>query len=170
MEATLGLHAERGIAAVGVHEIAHKAGVGIGTVYHHFPTYDDVIRGCAGRVKEITRPPDPAVFDGVDPNSERLRALVRELFSYYDRYRWFGRTRADRDRLPLIETIVSQREQHIEALVREALKPMGMGDEDVYVVTALVDFGVYEALMRRGLSVAEASGRVADLLVAALVT
>lgn len=162
VEATLALHAERGVAAVGVRDIADKADVGIGTVYHHFPTYDDVIRGCAQRVEELTQPPTAAIFDGIDGVRARLQVLVRELFAYYGRYHWFGRTRCDRDRIPLVGLIVSRREQAIEELVRVAL----MSDDalTLQTVVALADFGVYSSLVRRKLSADEAADQVADVL------
>jgi AcrR family transcriptional regulator len=168
VEATLALHAEHGIASIGVRDIAKKAGVGIGTVYHHFPTYDDVIRGCTQRVQELTMPPDASIFDGADEPEARLQVLVRELFGYYARYHWFGRTRCDRDRIPLVELIVSRREQHIEGLIREALKPIGPDDGTVAMVQAVTDFGVYESLTRRGFSDADAASALAKLVGASL--
>jgi len=168
VEATLALHAESGIAAVGVRDIAEKAAVGIGTVYHHFPTYDDVIRGCAEHVQAVTQPPDAAIFDGTDGLEGRLRVLVRELFAYYARYHWFGRTRCDRDRMPLVELIVSRREQYIEKLVREALKPIDADDMLVAMVVALTDFGVYESLARRSVPETDAGAAVAEILLTGL--
>jgi AcrR family transcriptional regulator len=168
VEATLALHAQSGIAAVGVRDIAEKAAVGIGTVYHHFPTYDDVIRGCAQRVQELTRPPDAAIFDGLDGLDGRLRVLVRQLFAYYARYHWFGRTRCDRNRMPLVELIVSRREQHIEELVREALRPIGADDRTVTIVVGLTDFGVYESLARRGVPETDAAAGVTEILLGGL--
>jgi len=44
VDATVALHAEKGIVATSVKDIAARADVGVGTVYHHFPTYDDVVR------------------------------------------------------------------------------------------------------------------------------
>lgn len=170
VEATLALHAEVGIASVGVRDIAEKADVGIGTVYHHFPTYDDVIRGCAQRVQELTVPPEASIFNGFDRPDDRLRVLVRELFAYYARYHWFGRTRCDRYRLPLVELIVGRREQHIEGLVREGLRPLSADEQPVRLVVALTDFGVYESLSRRGVPADVAAAEVAGILVAALAT
>ena len=41
VEATFALHAEQGVAATTMTQIAERAGVSVGTVYHHFATYDD---------------------------------------------------------------------------------------------------------------------------------
>src|SRR5688500_5791576 len=41
IDATRALHTERGIAATSWDDIAARAGVGVGTVYRHFPSPDD---------------------------------------------------------------------------------------------------------------------------------
>lgn len=86
VEATMTLHRERGIATTTMKDIARRADVGIGTVYHHFPSYDDAIRACGSRTVEVTRLPHPDVFQGVGPLPARVQVLVRELFAYYDRH------------------------------------------------------------------------------------
>lgn len=48
VEATAALHAERGIAATTMKDIAARADAGAGTLYHHFPTYEDVVRAALG--------------------------------------------------------------------------------------------------------------------------
>jgi len=39
VQATMALHRDRGIAATTMKDIAARADVGIGTLYHHFPRY-----------------------------------------------------------------------------------------------------------------------------------
>jgi len=46
VEATFALHGEQGIAATTMKQIAERAGVGVGTVYHHFPTIEDTVAAC----------------------------------------------------------------------------------------------------------------------------
>ena len=46
VQATFELHGEQGIAATSMKQIADRAGVGIGTVYHHFPTLDETVMAC----------------------------------------------------------------------------------------------------------------------------
>ena len=43
VQATFDLHNEQGIASTSMKEIAARAGVSVGSVYHHFPTNDDAI-------------------------------------------------------------------------------------------------------------------------------
>ena len=87
VEATFALHYEKGVAATTFRDISARADVGIGTVYHHFPTYDDVIAACGNHAMTLGRPPRAEIFDGIDSAAERVRLLVREVFAYYGRAR-----------------------------------------------------------------------------------
>lgn len=53
VDAARSLYAERGLA-VGYNEIAHRAGVGVGTVYNRFPDKDELVRAAlAGPGREL---------------------------------------------------------------------------------------------------------------------
>ena len=62
VQATFELHSEQGIAATSMKQIADRAGVGVGTVYHHFATLDDTVMAC-GQMVMATYPP-PAELVG----------------------------------------------------------------------------------------------------------
>jgi AcrR family transcriptional regulator len=166
VEATMALHAEQGIVATSFKDIAARAGVGIGTVYHHFPTYEDVVRACGARIAIITRPPTPEIFAELGPLDRRVERLVQELFAYYERYPWFERARCDRDKLPVLAEAVARREQAIEAVVREALRPVSSPEALVRTTVALTDFAVYRSLTASGLSTQEAAAQVSEVLLA----
>src|SRR3982074_2627544 len=58
VQATQELHAQQGIYATSMTHIAERAGVSVGTVYHHFPTYQDAVSACARPTgREPPRPP-----------------------------------------------------------------------------------------------------------------
>src|SRR4051812_37247766 len=60
VEATAALHAERGISATSLPDIAERAPVSVGTAYHHFPTYLDALRAfAAGAPLSGAPPPTP---------------------------------------------------------------------------------------------------------------
>lgn len=166
VESAMALHAERGIAATSMKDIAARADVSVGTVYHQFPTYEQVVRACGSRMREITRPPTPDVVAGLHPLHLRIERLVQELFAYYERYPSFERGRCDRDKLPVLAEAVARREQALEAVVREALRPERADERTVRTVVAFTDFAVYRALAAGGLSVAAAAGQVAAVLTA----
>lgn len=160
----MALHAEQGIVATSVKDIAVRADVGVGTVYHHFPTYTDIVRACGAGMQAIARSPTPDLFADIQPLDERIRRLVREVFAYYERYPSYERGRCDRDKLPAIAEGVARREGALEAVTREALRPLGDAEGTVATVIALTDFAVYRSLMTGGASTEAAADRVAEVL------
>ena len=94
VQATFELHGEQGIAATTMKHIADRAGVSIGTVYHHFPTLDDTVMACGQMVMATYPPPSEAIFSGVATLRERLVRLARALFEHLDGVgsTWCGRT------------------------------------------------------------------------------
>lgn len=166
VEAALALHAEQGVVTTSMKDIAARADVGIGTVYHHFPTYEDVVQACGARTMIITRPPTPEIFAGLGPLDRRLERLVQELFAYYERYPAFERGRCDREKLPVLAEGVARRERMLEAVVREAFRPVRSPDALVRTTVALTDFAVYRSLTTSGHSTQEAAAQVTEVLLA----
>lgn len=171
IDATLELHGEHGIAATSWDEIATRAGVGVGTVYRHFPSLDELIPACGEITRQVLALPDPgAAFEGATP-SERLARLVREAFAIYER--GAPQLRAIRDE-PGVHPNVAQAGQEVEAalgaLIDAALEPVDVTAEDRAVVRALIDLGTWQALRAQGLGQPEAVSAVAELLTARLST
>jgi esterase len=164
VEATAALHAERGIATTTMKDIAERADIGAGTLYNHFPTYDDVVRACGAHMQAITRPPDPEVFAGVPEGDTRIARLVAELFAYYARYPSFERARCDRDKLPVLAEAEARREQHLEAVVRAGLGARAAEPGLVPLVVGFTDFSVYRAITAAGASPEAAAAQVAEVL------
>ena len=166
IEATVALHAEKGIVATTVTDIAQRADVGVGTIYYHYPTYDDIVRACGAHVRAVTRPPQPAALDGVEPFERRIECLVQELFAYYERYPSFERGRCDQDKLPVLAEAVARREQALRTFVQEAYKSVRHNQKYVRMTLALTDFAVYRALTGQGLSAMAAAAQVTEVLLA----
>src|SRR5688500_5079721 len=97
--ATCELHGEQGIAATSWDDIAARAGVGVGTVYRHFPSLDELIPACGAVTMQAIALPDPAdVFEGAKDADERIGRLVREAFAIYERAApWLRAIRVDAD-------------------------------------------------------------------------
>src|SRR5688572_7383028 len=122
VQATFELHGEQGIAATTMKQIADRAGVGVGTVYHHFATLDDTIMACGQMVMATYPPPTEAIFAGVPTMKERLVRLTRALFEHLDQVA-FDTVRFDRDRLPTVRKFVDEELTHRIELTRSALAP-----------------------------------------------
>lgn len=85
LEATIAPHRERGIAATRYKDIARRADVGLGTVYHHFSRLDDLVAACGGRVMAMSVPPSPSVLSRLGSRAARIERLVAEVFGWYER-------------------------------------------------------------------------------------
>ncbi len=165
VQATMVLHRDQGIAATTMKEIAERADVGIGTLYHHFPRYEDAIRACGARTAELARLPTCEIFDGGRSLPARVAVLVGELFAYYDRHPTLPMARCEQTRFPVLGEFVTRRQQLIETLVADALSPLAPTAAQVQTVIALTDFAVHRSLLDAGLSTKQAAAQMTDVVV-----
>lgn len=163
VEATAALHHERGVSAVSLRDVAERAGVSVGTAYHHFPTYLDAVRACAAHHAEVAPLPDASMFDGIGSVEERVIVLVRELCAWYERHPWLERIRAERASYPPIEESMAYVERGIERLAREAAR---CTPDEARTIAALADVAVYNALRRAGMAASRVPGRMAEAALA----
>lgn len=167
VEATRELHGEKGIAATSWDDVAARAGVGVGTVYRHFPSLDELVPACGQVSMEIIAPPGPqdvpSLFDGAVTPAERIERLVRTAFAIYERGApELGVIRAESHVHPHVAEAGEQFEAALSALVDAA----GITPADRAVVRAMVDLGTWQALRDQGLGPAEAVDAVSQMLVA----
>jgi AcrR family transcriptional regulator len=167
VQATFELHSEQGIAATSMKQIADRAGVGVGTVYHHFATLDDTVMACGQMVMATYPPPTEATFSGVPGMRERLARLARALFEHLDKV-GFEMVRVDRDRQPIVRQFADEELTHRIELTRAALAPFAIDREQIRVAAAFLDIGVYRALQAVGLSLDQAADAIADMIHARL--
>jgi AcrR family transcriptional regulator len=173
IDATRELHTERGIAATSWDEIAARAGVGVGTVYRHFPSLDELIPACGEISMQIIALPDPqgvpALFDGVDAPPERIERLVREAFAIYERGApELHAIRTEPEVHPHVAEAGEELEASLTALVAAAVAPFRITPADRAVVRAMVDLGTWQALRDQGLGPAQAVDAVSRMLAALL--
>lgn len=162
VRATFELHAEQGLAATSMKQIAERAGVAVGSVYNHFPTYDEAIQACGAYAFSLAPSPSEALFEGAADRDERVRRLARAIFGQFDTLRAYGYVVAEQDRLPVLKPIVRQ-----EAEQRLAMAAAAIGcapdDERARTLAALLDHGCLAALKAMGFSAEAAAGRVAEM-------
>ena len=128
VDATRELHAERGIAATSWDDIAARAGVGVGTVYRHFPSLDELVPACGQVSLELAALPEPAaapaLFDGLETPAERIGRLVELAFAIYGRAsRELQVTRREPGAHPSVAEAGQVLEDSLSALVDTALEP-----------------------------------------------
>ena len=171
IDATRELHGEQGIAATSWDDIAARAGVGVGTVYRHFPSLYELIPACGDVSMQIVALPDPqgvpSLFDDVDAPAERIERLVREAFAIYERGAPELRViRNEPEAHPHVAQAGEELEASLTALVDAAVEPSGITPADRAVVRAMVDLATWQALRDQGLGPAEAVDAVSQMLAA----
>jgi AcrR family transcriptional regulator len=169
IDATRELHTEQGIAATSWDDIAAHAGVGVGTVYRHFPSLDELIPACGEISMQIVALPDPqrvpSLFNGIDAPAERIERLVREAFAIYERGAPELRAiRSEPEVHPSVAEAGDELETTLTALVDAAVEPSGITPADRAVVRAMIDLGTWQALRDQGLGPAEAVDAVSQML------
>ena len=173
VDATRELHGEIGIAATSWDDIAARAGVGVGTVYRHFPSLDELIPACGEVTMQAVAPPDPstmpALFEHATDSADRIELLVREAFAIYERGASELRAiRREGDVHPRVAQDRDEFEAMLSELVDTALGPLDVTQEDRAVARAMVDLNTWEALRDQGIEPAESVAAVTDMLVTRL--
>ena len=168
LEATLTLHAEKGIFGTSWQDIAHRADVSVGTVYKHFPSLDELVPACGELMYAITRPPSledaQQIFVGASSLEERLGRLIEELFAFYERGAPYIETDFQERRLPAVVEWEAYMRATIAGLVREALLPAGPDEGTVQAVSALLDFSTFKSFRDRDVRKEQAAKTINEVL------
>ena len=162
--ATFALHAEKGVVATSMKDIAERAEVSVGTVYHHFPSYEEAISACGAFAAASVPFPTEGIFAGLDSAEVRLHRLAVETFGWYERLPAFAHVRHEQDSVPVLRPYVEAEERNRRALTREALKPLGIDKARSATAAALLDLAVFAALRRSGLTTANAARQITTII------
>lgn len=165
VEATYALHQERAIGDTTMKDIAERADVGLGTVYHHFRTYNDAVRACGAHTSMISTPPDVTIFRDAKTLDERIARLADELFAFYERCPGLGKARAEVHKFEALKVYVEQWNASFARLVTETLRPIGDGAAFAPVLMALLDFDVHARLIGTGFTTTDAARLIAGMLI-----
>lgn len=162
VDATYALHAEQGIAATTMKQIAERADVSVGTVYHHFPTYEDAIRACGRHTLTLAPLIDFDLFAGAKTRAERVERLVRALFERYQRLPNYEAVRGERDKFAPLRKFFAEEEARQRTLVAAALG--ATGSLESATVAALIDYSICRALRAAGLTAAAAARQIGGVI------
>jgi AcrR family transcriptional regulator len=167
VDATRALHTEQGIAATSWDQIAARAGVGVGTVYRHFPSLDELVPACGEVSMEVVAlpAPDATLFEGLDDPAARIARLVEEVFAIYERGApELHVVRREPDAHPSVAELNETLEATLTAFVGAALP--GAPEHDRAVTRAMIDLDTWQALRDAGLGAAAAVTEVSGMLAA----
>jgi AcrR family transcriptional regulator len=167
--ATVAAHRELGIDATSWDEIARRAGVGVGTVYRHFPTLDQLLPACGeviGQTLALPAADDISdLFADASGTRIRIERLVAEVFGIYQRGAPFiDNIRRERGQLPQLEDYHQHIEGTLDALAREALQPLTPSPQADDIVRALIDLPTWRAFTDRGFTAEQAIQIVSRLI------
>ena len=164
--ATMELHATQGVMATSHKDVAARADVSVGTVYHHFPTTEQLVGACGAKIFAMFPPPPASVIDASAAFATRIRQLTNALVAFCQQMPGFTLARADRGKLPVLDENIRCFENAIDALIRRALGTRSRRRNAVAVVAALLDFGVVERLAAAGMPAPEIAATLASITIA----
>jgi AcrR family transcriptional regulator len=167
--ATVHAHRELGIQATSWDEIARRAGVGVGTVYRHFRSLDELLPACGEIVQQTMALPTPdeipRVFEGARSSRARIDRLVALVFDIYERAAPFiHNIRTEREQLPQLEPWHQMIDGTLDGLLCEALRPRTPTRQQRESARALLDLDTWRAFKRCDLSPDETIGVVSKLI------
>src|SRR5712664_3989081 len=145
LQATMALHTEQGVLATSHKDIASRADVSVGTVYHHFPSVDSLVTACGVHVAEVLPLPGPEAVNPRDPRGRRIESLARTVVALYARMPWFEKLRTERHAVRALDMGISMREEAIRNLIRRALG-RSPSAKKVRIVESVLDTAVVNHL------------------------
>jgi AcrR family transcriptional regulator len=163
------LHAEHGITATSMEDIAVRAGVSLATAYRHFPTVATLIPACAETVFNMSGLPTPAAADDIFGDAAtplaRLERLVHGTCDCYVRSAgWLNAARREEELIPALQDAVRVQRDGLAILTRVALNGSRASEELIRVITALLDFPLWKSLNDAGLSDEAAAHQIVDMV------
>lgn len=168
VEATMALHAQKGILGTSWKDIAEQADVSVMTVYKHFPSLNELVPACGALVDALTNPPSThdasTLFQDANSLQERLGRLTAHFFAYYERAGPYLEVDVRERQLPAVQEWEAEMRSTREALVREALRAQEPEEAKVRGVSALLGFSTYRSFREHGVSRPEAEDIVQSLL------
>lgn len=167
IEVTASLHEEVGPARTTVADIARRAGVSRLTVYNHFPGEMELFAACGDHWLTRNPPPDPSAAFEIDGAGPRLRAVLRDLYSWYrTNARACENIQRDRLVMPALDAVTRIRmDKQFSDLAGALASAFGPTDDTAAVLRAAVavglDFWTWRRLASEGLSDDAAAGLMA---------
>ncbi len=163
VQATMALHTRQGVLATSHKDIASLADVSVGTVYHHFPTVDSIVRACGAHVRELLPVPGPDAVNSRDPLRRRIESLAGAVVALYARMPWLEKLRTERHAVPALDMGISMREEAIRQLIRRALG-RSPSAKKVRIVESILDTSVVNHLLEFGMDQKEAASTLASII------
>lgn len=123
VEAAMALHEELGPRATSISAIAERAGVQRLTVYRHFEDDVAIFQACSSRWFELNPPPDPSLWQLLDPAAQRTEEALRNLYTYYSgNARMLSRVYSDEADVPALQEVMGEFRSYLDRIGNDLLK------------------------------------------------
>ena len=150
VEATVALHAEKGVLATSHADIAERAGVSVPTVYNHFPNSVALLPHCMGMVEAKLPQVDAAGILAERQPARRIERLVASLYDRHERLApWLRWAVVEAPRIPELAAALDERDRALARLIADALtfEPHRRPPRRVLAIArALLDFTAWRRL------------------------
>jgi AcrR family transcriptional regulator len=163
LQATMALHAEQGVLATSHKDIAGRADVSVGTVYHHFPSVDSLVSSCGVHVAELFPLPGPQAVNPRDPRRRRIESLARAVVAFYAPMPWLEKLRTERHAVQALDIGIGMREEAVRQLIRRALG-RSPSAKKVRIVESILDTSVVNHLLEFGMDQDEVASTLASII------
>ena len=173
VETAMRLHSQRGAIATSWEAIAAEAGVARATVYHHFPSLDELVPACAQVAFELSQIPTPArataMFAHLPSPTVRLSYFIGETCRCYAAGAdWLRAAWRERDLVPAMEQSVARFQQALRVLLDSVLVGLDLSVDQHRLLSTLLDFPFWESLDRSGMARARIPDHIEQLALTAL--
>ena len=165
LDAAIALYSQRGIRATATGAVAARADVARATVLNHFGSADALASAAIEKIIRSLPVPTPAIFIGATSRADRLRRLVRALFTVYDKGEpWFTAFQSELASLDVLRQGEQRFWAQIAPLYADAMGPLARNRRARAAIATLTGPGTFSALKAAGLSAREAGEVVGDLV------
>lgn len=151
VDAAVHLHARNGALRTTWDDIAASARVSRATVYHHFPSLDELVPACAQVAFDLIDVPTPedatARFARLRSPRQRLAQFIREgCRCYAAGAPWLRAAWRERDLVPSMGAAVRRLQRALAVLLDAAVDGLEIDAGRRAVIVALLDFPFWDAL------------------------
>lgn len=173
VEAAVGLHARKGAMLTTWDDIAADAGVSRATVYHHFPSLEELVPACAQVAFDLIDVPTPqeasARFAKLRTPRARVAQFIRESCRcYVAGAPWLRAAWRERDLVPSMGAAVHRFQSALRVLLDASLEGTNLDRERRAVLASLLDFPFWDALDTAGVpreQIASEITRLAEIVI-----
>jgi AcrR family transcriptional regulator len=171
VDAALELYQEKSVSATTMLDVARRADVAPGTVANHFGSAEGLAAEVTAQILTDLQVPTPDLFDGVDDLGQRIRLLVGEISTFFERSKtWYQVSQREPPGAQVWRDAEARYYVEQDLLIRAALGPVAADADAVAVVSAVIGSYVLGAIEANGRSAEDAVDLVSDLITAWLAT